>query len=89
MTILQKFRRKAVSQTKPVGPGMIGLDIGSNQIHICQIRPLEHGLFSIIAKASIEFSGSRQALLDKPKKLKALIAPELKKKNSRVSASQR
>ncbi len=80
MTILQKFRRKAVSQAKPVGPGLIGLDIGNNQIHICQIRPLEHGLFSIVAKASIEFSGSRRELLARPKKLKALIAPELKKK---------
>ncbi|MDH3629520.1 MAG: pilus assembly protein PilM [Gammaproteobacteria bacterium] len=80
MTILQKLKRKAVSQAKPVGPGLIGLDIGSNQIHLCQIRPLEHGLFSIIAKASIEYSGGRDALLAKPKKLKKLIAPELKKK---------
>jgi Tfp pilus assembly PilM family ATPase len=59
---------------------LIGLDIGVDQIHMCQIRPLEHGLFSIIAKASIDYAGGREALLAKPKKLKALIAPELKKK---------
>ncbi|MDH3633307.1 MAG: pilus assembly protein PilM [Gammaproteobacteria bacterium] len=80
MTILNKLRRKTESRAKPVGPGMIGLDIGTNQIHMCQIRPLQHGLFSIVAKASIDYPGSRQALLEQPRKLKALIAPALKQK---------
>jgi Tfp pilus assembly PilM family ATPase len=68
---------------------MIGLDIGSNQIHMCQIRPLEHGLYSILAKASIDYSGGRKALLAEPKKLKRLLAPVLKQmkfKGKRVAA---
>ena len=75
MTILQKFRRKSPSPAKSAGPGLIGLDISASQIHMCQIRPLENGLFSIIAKATIGFSGSREALLAEPKKLKRLIGP--------------
>jgi len=81
MTILQKFRRKNPSPAKSTGPGLIGLDISANQIHMCQIRPLENGLFSIVAKETIAFSGSRDALLAEPKKLKRLIGPVLKKKN--------
>jgi Tfp pilus assembly PilM family ATPase len=81
MTILQKFRRKAASSAKPSCPGLIGLDIGSDHLHMCQIRPLEHGMFSIIAKASIKFDGSRDELLATPKKLKRLIGGALKSKN--------
>ena len=80
MTILQKLRRKAASSAKPAGPGLIGLDIGSDHLHMCQIRPLEHGRFSITAKASIEFDGSRDELLAAPKKLKGLIGGALKSK---------
>jgi Tfp pilus assembly PilM family ATPase len=81
MTILQKFRRKAVSSAKPAGPGLIGLDIDSGQIHMCQIRPREHGLYSIVAKTSLTYSGSRDELLAAPKRLKALIGKGLKEKN--------
>ena len=81
MTILQKLRRKNPSPAKSIGPGLIGLDISANQIHMCQIRPLENGLFSIVAKETIGFSGSRDALLAEPKKLKRLIGPILRKKN--------
>ncbi len=81
MTILQKFRRKSPSPAKSAGPGLIGLDISANQIHMCQIRPLENGLFSIVAKETIEFSGNRDKLLAEPKKLKRLIGPVLRKKN--------
>ena len=79
--MLQKFRRNNSSTAKSTGPGLIGLDIGIHQIHMCQIRPLENGLYSIVAKESIEFSGDRDELLAQPRKLKALIAPVLKKKN--------
>lgn len=81
MTILEKFRRKNRTKAKPAGPGLIGLDIGTGQIHLCQIRPREHGLFSIVAKASIDYSGGREALLADPAKLKALIVPALKENN--------
>jgi type IV pilus assembly protein PilM len=80
MTILEKFRRNNVSPAKLAKPGMIGLDISNGQIHMCQIRPMPHGLFSIVAKASIDYSGSREELLANPKKLKALINPTLKQK---------
>jgi len=81
MTILQKFRRKSAASAKLPGAGLIGLDIGSNHLHMCQIRPLEHGRFSITAKASIEFDGSREELLAAPKQLKRLIVGALKSKN--------
>ena len=81
MTILEKFRRKARSEKKPTGPGLIGLDIGTDQIHLCQIRPRTHGMFSIVAKASIDYRGGRESLLSDPAKLKALIAPALKENN--------
>jgi Tfp pilus assembly PilM family ATPase len=80
MTILQKLRRKSASSAKLAGPGLIGLDIGSDHLHMCQIRPLEYGRFSITAKASIEFDGGRDELLAAPKKLKRLIGGALKSK---------
>ena len=80
MTILQKFRRKDAPPGKPSVPGLIGLDIGLNRIHLCQIRPLEHGMYSIIAKASIEYTGSRDELLTDSKRLKKLIVDALKRK---------
>ena len=80
MTILQKFRRKDAPPGKPSVPGLIGLDIGLNRIHLCQIRPLEHGMYSIIAKASIEYTGSRDELLIDSKRLKKLIVDALKRK---------
>ena len=80
MTILQKFRRQAVSPAKPAGAGLIGLDIDIGQIHMCQIRPREHGMYTIIAKTSISYSGTRDELLASPKRLKSLIGDGLKEK---------
>lgn len=57
---------------------MIGLDISTDSIHLCQIRALEFGQYSIVAKQSIGFSGSRQALLASPKELKNLISGALR-----------
>ena len=81
MTILQKFRRKTASPAKASGPGLIGIDIGTDRIHLCQIRPLEHGLYSIIAKASIDYSGGREKLLDNPRELRDLVMGRLRKGN--------
>lgn len=80
MTILQKLRRGTASPVKTSTPGLIGLDIGSERIHLCQIRPLPHGLYSIYAKASVEFGDGRERLLDSPKKLKKLIGGALRQK---------
>ena len=81
--MLQKFRRKAASPVKPSVPGLIGLDIGVNRIHLCQIRPLEHGMYSIYAKSSVEYPGNRDELLSDPKRLKGLINTALKQKRFR------
>ena len=81
MTILDKLKRKALSPAKPAGPGLIGLDIDAGQIHMCQIRPREHGLYTIIAKISITYSGTRNDLLASPKRLKSLIWKGLEEKN--------
>lgn len=80
MTILQKFRHKAAASVPHSVPGLIGLDIAANHIHLCQIRPLEHGRYSIYAKASVDYQGSREELLAAPKKLKRLIIEALKRK---------
>jgi Tfp pilus assembly PilM family ATPase len=81
MAILEKFRRQAVPPVKPRGPGLIGLDIDSGQIHLCQIRPLENGRYSIIAKASIRYSGTRAELLASPQRFKSLIDDVLQDRN--------
>ena len=82
MSILSRFRRKNSSPTRASSsPGLIGLDISANNIHLCQIRALEHGRYSIIAKQTIGFSGTRQALLASPGELKKLIMPALKQNN--------
>lgn len=80
MTMLQRFRQKAASPVKTSAPGLIGLDIGADRIHLCQIRPLEHGRYSIYAKSSIEYPGGREKLLASPKKLKRMIGDALRQK---------
>jgi Tfp pilus assembly PilM family ATPase len=81
MTIFQKLRRPAVSPAESTGPGSIGLDIDSGQIHMCQIRPREHGLYTIVAKTSLTYNGTRNDLLATPMRLKALVEEGLKEKN--------
>ena len=82
MVSLSRFRRKSSAPTESgSNPGLIGLDISIDHIHLCQIRSLEHGQYSIIAKESVAFSGSRDALLASPKKLKKLIGTALKNNN--------
>ncbi|MDH3449666.1 MAG: pilus assembly protein PilM [Gammaproteobacteria bacterium] len=83
MTILQKFRRQDTAAAKPSVPGLIGLDIGTSRIHLCQIRPLEQGRYSIFAKASVEYRGSRTELLADPKQMKRLIGVALRQKRFR------
>ncbi len=80
MSILQKLKNRMPSPAKASGPGLIGLDLGEQRIHLCQIRPLEHGLYSIVAKASVDYSGGRMALLEDPKRLKRLLGDALRSK---------
>jgi Tfp pilus assembly PilM family ATPase len=59
---------------------MIGLDIAAGKVHLCQIRPLAHGLYSIVAKISLPYTGSRDELLASPKRLKRLIGQAFRQK---------
>lgn len=61
-------------------PGLIGLDIGYHTIHLCQLRSKSDGGYSILAKASIPFDQSREALLQNPSRLKRMINNALKSK---------
>ena len=84
MAMLTRFKRKLLAPAKAGStPGLIGLDIGSNNIHMCQIRALDNGLFSVVAKASIEFAGSREELLRSPRKFKKLLIPVMKQRGFR------
>lgn len=84
MAILTRLRRKLSAPAKAGStPGLIGLDIGSNNMHLCQIRALDNGLYSVVAKASIEFSGSRDDLLRAPRQLKKLLIPVMKRRGFR------
>ena len=68
--ILQKETTPEVHNNQP---GLIGLDLGSHTLHLCQLRPKSHRHYTIMAKASMGFEGSRQQLLDDPKAFKRLL----------------
>ncbi|MCU7922713.1 MAG: pilus assembly protein PilM [Candidatus Thiodiazotropha sp. (ex Dulcina madagascariensis)] len=79
------FIRKRISkdasfklQANKVGP--IGMDIGMNAIHLCQLQPLEIKRFAVVAKATIPFVGNRREILASPKRLKKLLAQGMKQK---------
>lgn len=74
MSFFNRLRR----QQKPLDsvsskPGLIGLDIRSHSLHLCQLRPEANNRFTIIAKSSTGFDGSREQLLNSPKAFKSLI----------------
>ena len=74
MNVLQRFRKKASTSAQTRSrPGPIGLDIGGGNLHMCQMRSLDMGRFSILAKCSTPFEGSREALLASPAKMKQLF----------------
>lgn len=59
---------------------LIGLEIGMRCIHLCQLSPRPGDCYSIIAKASIKFDESREALLANPDRLKKLLNGAFKSK---------
>lgn len=78
-----KFKQKsdtglALTRVAKASVGMIGLDVSEDSIHMCQLRPKGGGCFSITSKASVKFSGDRDALLAEPKRLKKILANALK-----------
>ena len=81
MSLLARLKRKPAVESATQGrPGLIGLDLGSHSIHLCQLRSESHNRYTILAKASIGFQGSRQQLLDSPKAFKQLLAKATKGK---------
>jgi type IV pilus assembly protein PilM len=75
LSIFDRLRRKqAPPKSQAQKPGLIGLDIRSNTLHLCQLRPETDNRFTIIAKSSMSFDGSRQQLLESPKDFKRLLA---------------
>ena len=82
MPLLDIFKRKKKSTpAKASAPGYIGIDIGSNCLHMCQLRPLSDGKYAIVAKVSIAFKMSRQELIQSPKLLKSLVQLAYRRKS--------
>jgi type IV pilus assembly protein PilM len=78
---IRKHDRKDLSirrQGNNAGP--IGMDIGINAIHLCQVQPLEKKRFGVVAKASIPFDESRKEVLASNKRLKSLLVQGMKQK---------
>lgn len=84
MSIFTRLRRNKADQHnkhfKQNKPGLIGLDLGSQNMHLCQIRPEAENRYMIVAKSSISLGTSRQQLLESPKQFKRLLSKALKGK---------
>ena len=81
MPICSRLRRdNAITQKHTDKPGLIGLDIGSHYLHLCQLKAESNNRYVIIAKSSISFDMSRQQLLESPKEFKRLLAKAIKGK---------
>jgi len=57
--------------TRRVGP--IGLDVGTNALHLCQLGAAQADSYPVLARTSVPFTGSREELLDSPVLLKKLL----------------
>ena len=62
---------------KVIGP--IGIDVGSDAIHACQLKPQDDRRFAIAARAAVPFSGLRSALLESPLRLRKLLRDGLRR----------
>lgn len=71
--------KSIIAQPRALSPGAIGMDIGIDSIHLCQLQPLDGRRYTVLAKASLPFSGTRGELLESPKQLKQLIHQGLKR----------
>ncbi|MCU7871317.1 MAG: pilus assembly protein PilM [Candidatus Thiodiazotropha sp. (ex Lucinoma borealis)] len=74
------FRKAASSMANMKSVGPIGMDIGIGAIHLCQLKPLDSDRYSVVAKAIIPFSGTREEVLTSPKRFKKLLLDGIKKK---------
>ncbi len=65
------------------GVGPIGMDISMSSINLCQLKQVAEHRFTVLAKVSIAFSGSRSDLIKSPKRLKKLLAQGMAKQGFR------
>ncbi len=56
--------------------GSIGLELMAESINLVQLR-LNDGALQVAAAATVDFDGSRESLIDDPKRLKQLLQPVL------------
>lgn len=78
MGVFDRLRRRPARTDRMVRkaagkPGLIGLDIGNEHMHLCQLRPLGDQRYCIAAKASQALPVAREQLLQSPKAFKAII----------------
>ena len=82
MSIFDRLRRKKTTQPKTRSkPGLIGLDLSSHHLHLCQLKPESSNRFIITAKSTVALPGSRQQILKSPQEFKRLLAKATKGKN--------
>jgi type IV pilus assembly protein PilM len=80
MFLSTKHTRKETAlkrQLNEIGP--IGMDIGINAIHLCQLQCLEGKRYAVIAKASMPFDETRKEIMTRPKRFKKLLSHGMKK----------
>jgi len=77
---LKKSDEAPVAAAVSSKPGLIGLDIGMQCLHLCQLSAKRDGCFSIVAKVTRQFSETREALLANPARLKKMINSALRSK---------
>jgi Tfp pilus assembly PilM family ATPase len=82
VSIFQRLRRNKTDRAVRASArtGLIGLDIGTHSLRLCQLREAEHNCYTILAKNTVGFEGSRQQLLESPAEFKRLVARALKGK---------
>lgn len=81
MSFFAKLRSRTTPQKKALPKhGLIGLDVSNHSLHLCQLRPEEDNKYTILAKSSIGFDGSREQLFDSPKEFKRLLVKAIRGK---------
>ncbi len=74
MSLFPRLRKNTSTTEKNLpSHGLIGLDIANHAVHLCQLRPEPDNRYTILAKSSIGFDGTRRQLLESPTEFKRLM----------------
>jgi Tfp pilus assembly PilM family ATPase len=68
---LQAIMLPQVGRQRRVGP--VGVDVGVDVIHLCQLRPHDERRYTVTGSVGIPFTGSRAVLLDSPARFKKIL----------------